>query len=203
MTQADTHISTRRAFLSTTAAAAAAAVAAPATVLASAQSDPTFARIEAHRAAEAAHVAACTEYSRREQVLIDEGIGHHPFVTMIISGGAPIVAYGHPHIDAYWGCASEQVRAKAHADLDRAKGGHDEIMGNSEDEAGRLGDVAADAFNELIWTTPTTVHGARALLDYLLDDVADLGQQFHDEDRLIALLSSVNETLQTLHPAAA
>jgi len=202
MAQADSHNSTRRAFLSTTAGAAAAAALAPA-ALASTQADPTFALIEAHRAAEAAHVTACAEYSRREQVLIDEGIGHHPFVTMIIIGGAPIVAYGHPHIDAYWGCASEQVRAKAHADLDRAKGGHDEIMGNSEDEAGRLGDVAADALNELIFSVPTTAHGARALLDYLLDEVADLGQQFHDEDRLIALLSSVNETLQTLHPAAA
>ena len=202
MTQADTHISTRRAFLSTAAGVAAAATVAPA-ALAMTADDPTFARIEAYRAADAAHVAACTEYSAREQVLIDEGIGHHPFVTMIISGGAPIVAYGHPHIDAYWGCSSEQVRAKAHADLDRAKGGHDEIMGNSEDEAGRLGDVAADALNELIFSVPTAALGARALLDYLLDDVADLGQQFSDENRLIALLSSVNETLQTLHPAAA
>jgi hypothetical protein len=93
MTQANSQNSTRRDFLSTTAGAVAAAVAVP-TALASTLADPTFALIEAHRAAEAAHVAACTEYSTREQVLIDEGIGHHPFVTMIISGGAPIVAYG-------------------------------------------------------------------------------------------------------------
>ena len=134
--------------------------------------------------------------------MIDEGIGTRPFATIIISGGAPVAVYGHPHIDAYWSAASEKIRAKAHADLDRAIARYNEVLGNSEDEAGRLGDVAADALNELIFGVPTTAHGARALLDYLLDDVADLGQQFHDEDRLIALLSSVNETLQTLHPAA-
>ena len=137
MTQADTHISTRRAFLSTAAGVAAAATVAPA-ALAMTADDPTFARIEAYRAADAAHVAACTEYSAREQVLIDEGIGHHPFVTMIISGGTPTVAYGHPHIDAYWGCASEQVRAKAHADLDRVSARHHESWATARMKRGGL-----------------------------------------------------------------
>ena len=45
MTQADTHISTRRAFLSTAAGVAAAATVAPA-ALAMTPEDPTFARIE-------------------------------------------------------------------------------------------------------------------------------------------------------------
>ena len=71
-------------------------------------SDPTFALIEAHRAAENAHCAACSEYSRREQIAIDE--------------------------------------RKAHADLDLAR--RNEILGKSEDEAGRLGDVALDALDE-------------------------------------------------------
>jgi len=64
MAQANSHNSTRRAFLSTTAVAAAAIVAARAVVLASTQAeDPTFALIETHRVAESEHAAACAEHS--------------------------------------------------------------------------------------------------------------------------------------------
>ncbi len=65
MAQANSHNSTRRAFLSTTAVAAAAIaiVAARAVVLASTQAeDPTF-LIETHRVAESEHAAACAEHS--------------------------------------------------------------------------------------------------------------------------------------------
>ena len=148
-------------------------------------------------------MAACTEYSTREQVLIDEGIGHHPFVTMIISGGAPIVAYGHPHIDAYWGCSSEQVRAKAHADLDCVSARHHEIMGNSDQEAGQRGFVASDAFDELIGGVPTTARGLRAMVSYLAAD-PNAGEVFRlDDNRTDMLLVSIDEALQALHPAAA
>ena len=146
MAQATSHNSTRRAFLSTAASVAAAATVAP-TALAMTAEDPTFALIEAHRAAETAHVAACAEQDRREQILINEGIGLRPFTVMMDDNGHATVVYSHPHIDALWGAASERVRAKAHADSTASLARYDEIF-VSDDEAGRRGDVASDAFDK-------------------------------------------------------
>jgi hypothetical protein len=38
------------------------------------------------------------------------------------------------------------------------------IFGNAENEAGEIGDVALAAFDELVWTAPTSARGLRALL---------------------------------------
>jgi hypothetical protein len=98
MTQADRVHSTRptntsaksirhgRGILAKAGGVSAAAAVAPAAL---AMTPRTFAMIEVHRAAEAAHMAACSEYSRRKQALIDEGIGLRPF-TMLVSQGQPI-----------------------------------------------------------------------------------------------------------------
>jgi hypothetical protein len=118
------------------------------------RADRTSAMIEVHRAAEAAHMAACSAYSRRQQALIDEGIGLRPF-TMLVSQGQPIAVYTHAQIDA---CADAHIRAQeqpnAHIDLDRVLSRCDEVVGNSEEEAGRLGDVASDALYDLISMCP-------------------------------------------------
>jgi hypothetical protein len=50
------------------------ALAAPPTSATAAITDPIFALVEAHRSAAVAHSAACAEQTRREQILIDEGI---------------------------------------------------------------------------------------------------------------------------------
>jgi hypothetical protein len=113
MTQADRVHSTRptntsaksirhgRGFLAKAGGVSAAAAVAPAAL---AMTPRTFAMIEVHRAAEAAHMAACSEYSRRKQALIDEGIGLRPF-TMLVSQGQPIAMRrstptGRPHQSA-------------------------------------------------------------------------------------------------------
>jgi hypothetical protein len=168
---------------------------------AAAADDPIFALIESHRAAQAAHNAACREQSRREETLIDEGIGLCPFVTMVWQG-RPIISYTHKQIDSHWGAVDDKIIARAHTEFDAVIARYEEVFGNIENEAGDLGDFALDKFDDLISTTPTTARGARALLDYLLEEVADLDQQFLEEDKLVALLSSINETLQALHPEA-
>jgi hypothetical protein len=38
----------------------------------------------------------------------------------------------------------------------------------AENEAGEIGDVPLAALDDLVWTTPTSVRGVRALLSYLL-----------------------------------
>ena len=38
-----------------------------------------------------------------------------------------------------------------------------------------------EAFDKLIWRTPASMDGVRALLTYMLDDVADLGHQFLEQ----------------------
>jgi hypothetical protein len=73
------------------------------------RADRTSAMIEVHRAAEAAHMAACSAYSRRQQALIDEGIGLRPF-TMLVSQGQPIAVYTHAQIDA---CATPTSERKS------------------------------------------------------------------------------------------
>ena len=59
-----------------------------------------------------------------------------------------------------------------------------------------------EAFDKLIWRTPASMDGVRALLTYMLDDVADLGHQFLEEDKPRALLSSIDDALTAAHQAA-
>ena len=75
-----------------------------------------------------------------------------------------------------------------------------EVFGNIENEAGDLGDVADDAFDNMISTSPTSIAGLRALLIYLSDDVVDLGHQVNG-DRAEMLICSIHDALLELHPA--
>jgi len=52
---------------------------------------------------------------------------------------------------------------------------YDAVYGDIENETGEIGDVALEAFDKLIWCTPASMDGVRALLTYMLDDVADPG----------------------------
>jgi hypothetical protein len=59
-------------------------------------------------------MAACSEYSRRQQALIDEGIGLRPFTMLVSSQGQPIAVYTHAQIDTYGDAhIRAQVAAKA------------------------------------------------------------------------------------------
>jgi hypothetical protein len=110
----------RRRFLTAAASIAASgtvlALAAPPTSATAAITDPIFALIEAHRSAAVAHSAACAEQTRREQVLIDEGIGLCPFVATV-SVGRPIIAHSHKQIADYADSLSEKAVAEAHTSL--------------------------------------------------------------------------------------
>jgi hypothetical protein len=67
-------------------------------------------------------------------------------------------------------------------------------------EAGKLGDAANAALEELFWIVPTSMAGVRASLSYL-QEVDDLSGQIDDE-RLKTLLCSIDEALAAIHPAA-
>jgi hypothetical protein len=189
----------RRAFVTAIAGGAAAAMVVPVAALASGEPDPIFKEIEAHREAQEAHAAACHEQSRREDILIDEGIGLCPFVTMVWQG-RPMVAHSHKQIDAY-DCISEKVRTKAHAELDTTLTRYREDFGNIENESGDLGSVAVDAFYDMISTPPTSIAGLRALLTYLSEDVVDLGHLW-ESDTIEMFIHSLHDALLELHPAA-
>jgi len=176
------------------------AATAPASALASGEADPIFALIETHREAAWKYAAACAEQSRREGILIDEGIGLCPFVTMVWQG-RPMVAHSHKQIDAY-DSFSEKVRARAHAELDTTLERYQEVFGDIENEAGEVGDVALDALEDLITTPPASIAGLRALLTYLSEDVVDLGHQL-DADKTEMLIHSIHDALLELNPSDA
>jgi hypothetical protein len=54
-------------------------------------------------------------------------------------------------------------------------------LGNSEDEAGRVGDVASDALYNLISSVPTTALGLGALVSYLAEEVVDVAHPLQGE----------------------
>jgi hypothetical protein len=188
----------RRAFVTALAGAAAAALVAPAASLASGGPDPIFALIETHRALAKEYAAACAEQSRREEILIDEGIGLSPFV-VVVGNGRPIVAYTHPQIDAFGDIITEQVKVRGHADLDRTLARYREVFGNIENEAGEIGDREIAALEDLVRCTPSSMVGLRALLSYLEFDLEE-GRLDNVDAR--AALVSVNDTLDNLYPAA-
>jgi hypothetical protein len=72
------------------------AVAAPTAV---ASADPIFSLIEDYRTAVKTAAAAASEVSRREDMLIEQGLGLSPFISVLdVSGpgrAQPIVAYKH------------------------------------------------------------------------------------------------------------
>ena len=88
----------------------------------------------------------------------------------------------------------------SHAALDVVIERYDAVYGDIERD--RRCCTKLEAFDKLIWRTPASMDGVRALLTYMLDDVADLGHQFLEEDKPRALLSSIDDALTAAHQAA-
>ena len=185
--------STRRWFLATTAAA----IAVPATAFVSKKpDDPILSVLEKRGQTEKAYGAACAEQSRREGILITEGIGLRPFVTLVW-GGTPFLAYTHAQIDAHASAVADEVIALGHVELDAVLARYEAILGNAEDEAGKLGDIDMEAFDQLLDTVPTTALGLSKLLSYLTEEAVDVGYQL-DRFNIERLLSCIDESVRSM-----
>ncbi len=62
------------------------------------------------------------------------------------------------------------------------------------------GDADTEAWEELLSTPPTSMAGVRELLAYILRDVDDIN--FLLGDLSVAALTSIEDTLEALNPAA-
>ncbi|WP_375762868.1 hypothetical protein ACE10X_22405 [Bradyrhizobium sp. Pha-3] len=177
---------------STAALAAAVPTTAPA-IAEAAQQDEIFALIEAHRAAAKASSEAADEQCRREEILIDEGIGLCPYV-VVMWGGRPVTIHTHDQIDKNTG-ATDRQRAGAHAELDRVLKRYREIFGDAEDVADATYKADREALDRLISTVPTSNTGLQALLSYVAEEVEDVEIALRDEGRLETLLVTIQEAL--------
>jgi hypothetical protein len=177
-------VSTRRRFLSQAAGvatggavlalatvSATADAAAPMTALASCDPDPIFALIEDYRTAAKTCAAACSEHSRREGVLIEQGWGLGPFISVLDVSGPraphPVIVYKHEYVDAHIPPDRfPKVNAAAHAELDAKFDQHKVILGDSETVMYATMDAETEAVDCVIWTVPTSIAGVLALLDF-------------------------------------
>ncbi|MBP1297482.1 hypothetical protein [Bradyrhizobium elkanii] len=191
MSQAKTtNTTSRRRFL----AGAAVTAVVPTTAVAAAQgADPIFALIKAHREAAKVSRKAAEEQCRREQILIDEGIGLCPFA-VITFGGRPATMHSHAQIDNFK-TISERQRAKAHADLDAALKRYGEIFGDAEKIADAAYKADCEALDRLLSTVPTSPVGLHALLSYLVEEIDDIEFQLRDECRVEMLMVTVRDAL--------
>ena len=161
-------VSTRRRFLSQAAGAAAggtalalaavsatADAAAPMAALASSGVDPIFALIEDYRTAAKTVAAAASEVSRREEMLIEQGLGTYP-VTCVLDATArgkpmPTMVYSHEHIDRVlppdrFGKANAKAKAALDVQIERNKA----AVGDSEDVLYAAQDAETEAVDTLI-----------------------------------------------------
>jgi hypothetical protein len=60
--------------------------------------------------------------------------------------------------------------------------------------------VETEALDELVWTTPTTIAGALALLELLSE--LRRARAFLDDDQADAIIISVIDALDDIHPNA-
>jgi len=86
--------------------------------------------------------------------------------------------------------------------LDAALERNAAILGDAEQVSEGAGEAETPAFEELLSTPPTSMAGLRALLVYLSDDVADLGQRF-DARNAEMLIYSIHDALLELNPSDA
>jgi hypothetical protein len=208
---------TRRRFLSQAAGAAAggaalalatvsakAGAAVPMAVLAPSGVDPIFALIEAYRTAAKTHAEACSEFSRREEILIEQGWGLGPFISVLDVSGPrapyPVLVYKHEYVDVHVPPDRfREVNAAAHASLDAKFEQHKGILGDNEKVMYAAMDAETEAVDELVSTVPTSIAGVLALLE--------LGPELRrasglDDDQAAAILVSVADALRDLHPNA-
>jgi hypothetical protein len=176
--------------------------ASPMAALASSDVDPIFALIEDYRAAASAVPAAAAEYSRREEMLIEQGIGLSPFISVLdVSGPGgpePTTVYMHQYIDRLIPADRfSKPNADAHASLDAQIERHKAILGDSEDVLYSAQDAETEVLDTLFWTSPTTIAGVLALLE-LCPKLRR--SRVLDNHQAGAILVSVADALRDLHP---
>jgi hypothetical protein len=208
-------VSTRRRFLSQAAGVAAggsilalatippaSAAAAPMAALAASEVDPIFALIEDYRAAAETVAAAASEVSRREEMLIEQGLGTYPVICVLDAAARgkpmPTMAYSHVHIDQLlppdrFSKANAEAKAALDVQIERNKA----AVGDSEDVLYAAQDAETEAVDTLIWTVPTTIAGVLALLE-LCPELRR--SRVLDDDQANAILVSVADALRDLHP---
>jgi hypothetical protein len=210
-------VSSRRRFLSQAAGVAAggtalalatvsatADAAAPVASLAYSDIDPIFALIEEYRTAAQTVTAATSEHSRREDMLIEQGLGLSPFTSLLdVSGpgsAQPMVVYTHEYVDRLippdrFG----EPNAAAHASLDAQIERHKAILGDSEKVMHAAMDAEREVLDTVVWTSPTTIVGALALLE-LWSEIRDASLKALDDDQIDTLILSIAGALRDLHP---
>ena len=197
----------RRDFIVGAALAVPAVAAAPMAAMASSGVDPIFALIEGHRAAVKTRAAAAAEVCRREGILMEQGIGLNPFISVLDVSGtyphpAPIVAYRHEYIDQLIPADRfSEANSSAHASLDAQIERHKAIMGDSGDISFDAANAESEALDTIIWTGANTVGGAVALLEWW-GDVMNTTPDVLFADQNEALISSIADLLRDLHPNA-
>jgi hypothetical protein len=146
------------------------AAAAPMAALASSGVDPIFALIEDYRTAAKTVAAAASEASRREEVMIEQGLGTYPVICVLDATARgkpmPTMVYSHDQIDRHlppdrFSKANTEAKAALDAQIERNKG----AVGDSEEVLYAAQDAETEAVDTLIWTVPTTIAGVLALLE--------------------------------------
>jgi hypothetical protein len=166
--------------------------------------DPIFSLIEDYRTAAKTVAAAASELSRREEMLIEHGLGMYPFTSVIDASGPgspkPTTAYTHEHIDLLLPVDRfSKPNAEAHASFDAQTERHKAIVGDSEDVLNAAQDAETEALDTLIWTPPTTIAGVLALLE-LWPELRRA--RVMDDDQTDAIIISVIDALDDIHPNA-
>ncbi|QDW38759.1 hypothetical protein FFI89_017375 [Bradyrhizobium sp. KBS0727] len=175
--------------------------AAPTAAVASGEPDPIFALIEDYRTAAAAVAAAASEVDRRDEMMIEQGLGPYPFISVLDASKpgkpTPTLAYSHEHIDRLlppdrFSKANAEAKTALDVQTEREKA----IAGDSEKVMNAAMDAEAEALDTLGRTSPTTIAGVLALL-YLFPD---LQRARIDDDQANALIISVIDALVDMHP---
>ena len=177
--------------------------AAPIAVPAPSNVDPICALIDEYRAAAKAVAAGAAEVSRREEMLLEQGLGAYAFISVLDTRGpgkpAPTMVYSHDYIDRFLPPDRfSKADAEARASLDTQIERHKAIMGDSKNALNAAQDSEIEALDTLVWTKPTTIRGVLALLE--------LSSELHrsravDDDQAHAITISVIDALQDLHPS--
>ena len=134
--------------------------------------DPIFALIEDYQTAAKAVAAAASEVERREEMLIEQGLGPDPFISVLDASGPrnpqPTTVYTHEHIDLLLPVDRfGKPNAAAHTSLDAQIERHKAVVGDSEKVLYAAQDAETEAVDELVWTPPKTIAGVLALLELL------------------------------------
>jgi hypothetical protein len=172
--------------------------------LASSDVDPIIALIEEYRTVAKTTTAAASEHSRREGMLIEQGLGLSPFISVLdVSGpGAahPMVVYDHGYVDRLLPPDRfSEPNAAAHASLDAQVWRHNAIMGDSQHVMYAAMDVELEVLDTIVWTSATTIAGAVALLEFW-SEIRKASREALQDHQIDTLILSIAGALRDLHP---